>query len=417
MRLPESLSPLADKRFAWFFWGRFVSTAGSVMAPIALTFAVLDLSDSPSALGQVLAARTIPLVVFLLVGGVVADRFSRSLVMQVAHLGSAATQGAVAVLLLTGTAEIWMVIVLEALNGILSAFTFPAMQGVVPLVVPRDEIQRANALLGFSRNGLAIAGPALSAALVVAVGSGWAIAIDAATWAIAAVCMSRVRLTRAAAAAPGKRSMLGDLREGWSSFVANTWVWVIVLAFGLLNAIQAGAFMTLGPVIAKDTIGVKGWGIVLSSEAVGLLVMTLVMLRKRFRYPMRAGMLGILLLAGPMFVLGIDPTLAALIPLAFLAGCGSEIFGIGWQTALHEHIPNDVLSRVSSYDALGSFVAIPIGQLAYGPLAVAFDETDVMLVSAVLYVVITLLTLASSSVRNLSGTPDEPVPVEPEPAV
>ncbi len=174
--------------------GRFISTMGSVMAPVALTFAVLDLTDSPSALGEVLAARSIPLVLFLLIGGVVADRFSRSLVMQLSHISAALTQGLVAVLLLTGTAELWMIITLEALNGIVSAFTFPAMQGVVPLVVPRSHIQQANALLGFTRNGLSVLGPTVAAIVVVTAGSGWAIAVDAVTWAVAAFCMSRVKV-------------------------------------------------------------------------------------------------------------------------------------------------------------------------------------------------------------------------------
>jgi MFS family permease len=386
---------------------------GSVMAPIALTFAVLDLTDSPSALGAVLAARSVPLVLFLLIGGVVADRFSRSLVMQVSHLTSAATQGMVAALLLTGTAQLWMVITLEAVNGIVSAFTFPAMQGVVPLVVPRSHIQQANAMLGFSRNGLAILGPTVAALIVVTAGSGWAIAVDALTWAVAAVCMSRLNLPGAMKAKGPKSSMVADLREGWTAFTSLTWVWVVVVSFGVLNAIQAGALLTLGPAIARDTIGIDGWGYVLSAEAVGLLVMTAVMLRIRLRRPLRAGMLGVCLIGGPMLVLGIHPSLALLIPLSFLAGCGIEVFGIGWQTALHEHIPNEVLSRVSSYDALGSFVAIPVGQLAYGPLANVFDLTDVMLVSAVAYITISLVTLASRSVRDLRN-PEADHP-EPDP--
>ncbi len=402
LTLPDALSPLRDRRFATYYVGRFISQVGSSMAPVALTFAVLDLSDSASALGQVLAARSIPMVVFLLIGGVVADRFSRSVVMQLSHLLSALTQGMVAVLLLTGTAELWMVIVLEALNGTVSAFTFPAVQGVVPLVVPRSSIQQANAMLGFSSYGLTIIGPTIAALLVVTVGSGWAIAVDALTWAVAAGFMARLRLPSAARdRPPGKPSMVRDLVEGWSAFVSNTWVWVIVVAFGVMNAIHVGAWFTLGPVIAKQTIGERGWGFVLSAEAVGLLAMTVVLLRVRISYPLRAGMLGVTALAGPMLLLGIDPKLAPLMALAFVSGAGTEVFSIGWSTALQEHIPDAVLSRVSSYDALGSFVAIPIGQLTFGPLAEAFNARDVLVVSAVTYVVIALATFASRSVRDL----------------
>jgi MFS family permease len=379
------------------------------MAPIAVTFAVLDLSDSASALGAVLAARSIPMIVFMLIGGVVADRFSRSIVMQLSHLLSAATQGTVAALLLTGTAEIWMIVVLEALNGTVAAFTFPAMFGVVPQVVPRSHIQQANALLGFTRNGLAMIGPAIGAALVVTVGSGWAVAIDALTWLAAAACMAQVRLpaalTRAVDAA--KPTMWRDLVDGWSAFTSYTWVWVVVVAFGFMNAIQAGAWNTLGPVIARDTIGIPGWGWVLSASAAGYLVMTVVLLRWRLTYPVRDGIIGSALFALPIVMLGYDAHVTSLVVAAFVAGAGMEVFSIGWQTAYHEHIPNEYLSRVTSYDALGSFVAIPLGTLAVGPLAEAFGIREVVITAGIAYAVIALLTLLSRSVRDLQRAPAE----------
>ncbi|MGH3448382.1 MAG: MFS transporter [Nocardioidaceae bacterium] len=408
MRLPDAFTPLRDRRFAWFYGGRFISILGSVAAPIALTFAVLDLTgNSAGALGAVLAARSIPLVVFLLVGGVIADRLSRSVVMQVSHLLSALTQGAVAALLLTGQAELWMLISLEAVNGAVSAFTFPAMQGVVPQVVPRSHLQQANAMLSFSRNGLAILGPSVGALMVVTVGSGWAVAVDACTWAVASACLARVRLPPSSESddqAPA-RSMWRDLAEGWTAFTSLTWVWVVVAAFGALNAIHAGAWFTLGPAVAKGSIGESGWGYVLSAEAAGMLVMTIAMMRWRLRYPVRAGMLGMGALALPLLALGLHPSTVLLILLAFVAGCGEEVFGIGWQTAYHEHIPGHLLSRIASYDALGSFVAIPLGQLAFGPLAAVFGARDVLVVSGIGYVAIVLATLTSRSVRNLEHAP------------
>jgi MFS family permease len=403
VRWPDALTPLRDSRFAWYFSGRAVSTIGSVMAPVALAFAVLDLTGSASALGVVVAARTLPQVLFLLVGGAVADRFSRSLVMQVSHILSALTQGIVAVLLLTGTASLWMVIVLEALNGIVSAFTFPAFQGIVPQVVPRSHLQQANALLGFSRNGLAILGPTIGALIVVTAGSGWAIAVDALTWAVAAVCMSRVRVTGSASrGSADDTSMWRDIVEGWSAFTSLTWVWVVVAAASLLNAIQAGAINTLGPVVAQATIGRAHWGWVLSAEAAGLLLMTFALMWWRLRNPLRTGMLGVALMAGPILVLGLDPSVLPLVVLGFLAGCGIEVFSIGWQTALQEHVPEHLLSRVSSYDALGSLVAVPVGAVVFGPLADKFGTERVLVVSGVVYVVVALSTLLSRSVRDLS---------------
>jgi MFS family permease len=406
VRLPDALTPLRERRFACYFSGRMISMIGSAMAPIALAFAVLDLTGSASALGIVIAARTVPQVLFLLVGGVVADRFSRSLVMQLSHIMSAVTQGLVAVLLLTGTAELWMVIVLEALNGVVSAFTFPAIQGIVPQVAPVTHLQEANALLAFSRNGLAILGPSLGGLLVVTVGSGWAIAVDALTWAVAAAFMARVRVAPASAARPaGNSSMWRELIEGWSAFTSLTWVWIVVAAAALLNAIQAGALITLGPVVAESTIGRAQWGWVLSAQAGGLLLMTVLLMSCRLRKPLRTGMLGASVIAAPILALGIDPAVGPLLVLSFLAGCGMELFGIGWQTALQEHVPHDLLSRVSSYDALGSFVAIPVGAVVFGPLATAFGTEPVLVVSGVVYAVVALSTLLSASVRDLGRVP------------
>jgi hypothetical protein len=277
------------------------------------------------------------------------------------------------------------------------------MTSIVPLVVPRDRIQQANALLSFSRGSLVIVGPSAGALLAVTVGSGWAVAIDAATYLIAAGFMAQLRLPPARLGEGGeKQSMLRDLRDGWDGFVSLTWVWVVVLAFSLLNVIQVGALFTLGPLVAVESLGKAQWGWAVSAESAGLLAMTLVMMRWQPRYPVRAGMLGISTLVLPILVLGLEPKTLPLVALMFVAGAGTEVFSIGWQTAYQEHVPNEILARVSSYDALGSFVAIPIGQLAYGPLAEMFGVQDVLVVSSVVYVLIALSTLLSKSVRNLA---------------
>lgn len=406
MGLPEALTPLRDRRFAWFFAGRSISTVGSVMAPVALTFAVLSIDRSAAALGQVLAARSIALVVFLLVGGVIADRFSRSLVLLVSHVLSALTQGAVAVLVLTGRADLNQIILLEIANGALNAFTMPAIQGVVPQLIPRGYLQQANALMAFSRSGLTVLGPTLAAFLVVLAGPGWALALDALSWLIAAACMIPVRLPNPPRDELARRSMWRELASGWAVFIEHTWLWVVVIAFGLLNAIHAGAWLTLGPVIALQSpgLGETGWGYALSAQAVGLLTLTLAMLRLRFRYPLRAGLLSMLALSLPLLILGTEPSLVPLVIASFLGGAGIEVFGITWQTTIHQRIPADHMSRISAYDSLGSFVAIPLGQMTFGPLAGAFGVQQVVLGSSALFVLVVLLTLAVPQVRRLPGS-------------
>ena len=405
----ESFAPLADRRFRFFFSSRAVNLWGSTMAPIALAFAVLAIEDSASALGQVLAARSIPMVLFFLLGGVLADRLGRWRVIQVSNLVAAVSQGVAAWLVVTGHAELWHLIVVEAVNGTSSASSFPAMQGMVPQLVARSQLQSANVLLSMVRGVLVVVGPTTAALLVVAVGPGWALGVDALTWLVSMLLFLPVRVPQGAAAAT--TGIVGDLRAGWTYFRTTTWLWVVVLAFGLLNLIMAGIWHTLGPPVAKHTIGIAGWGYVLSAQAVGMLAITLVLLRVSLRFPLRAGMLGCVLFAAPLLMLGLKPVLVPLVVAMFVAGAGIDVFGVGWNVAMQEHVPEEMLSRAYSYDALGSYVAIPVGQLVAGPLSDWLGLRPVLVASGVVYAGVCLLTLASPAVRNL----ERRAPAAPEP--
>jgi MFS family permease len=399
-----SWAPLRERNFAWYFGSRFADTFGSMMASIALAFAVLDISDSATALGQVLAAHTIPLVLFLLFGGVIADRVPRTLLLQASNVSAAVTQGVLATLVITGTADLWMVIALAALNGTVDAISLPAQYSMVPQLVPREQLQSANALLSMSRGILTVVAPTVSALLVVTVGPGWALMVNAVMWLVSAALLAPMEMPPR----PPKEeatSTIQDLREGWSLFAGTTWLWVVVLAFSALNAVHTGAWFTLGPVVAKDTIGEDGWGFVVSAESAGLLVMTVVLLRVKVRRPLFVGMLGCSLMSLPLVVLGVEPHLVALMAVAFVAGAGIEVFSIGWNLAMQENIEDRMLSRAYSYDALGSFVAMPVGQLLYGPLGDAFGYSEVLLWSGVAYGVIAIATLTSRSVRQLGRAP------------
>lgn len=412
---PEGpLAPFREPRFAWFYAARVVSTAGSAMAPVALTFAVLELTHSAAALGLVLAGRTVPMVLFLLIGGVVSDRFSRTAVLRAANLLSGATQAVVAVLVITGAANLWALVALEALNGTVAAFTMPALQGIVPQLVRREQLQSANALLSFSRGGLTIIGPTVAALLVASAGAGWALAADALSWLVAALLIGRIELPPLPRRS--EASMLRELREGWTVFSGNTWLWVVVAGFGVMNGIHAGAWLTLGPSIAVGTFGARGWGLVLSAESAGLLVMTVIMLRVRLRRPLLSGMLGMLGLAGTLAVLGAAPHVIPLVITAFISGAGTEIFSIGWNVTMQENIDEAMLSRASSYDALGSFVAIPVGQMLFGPLGEAFGDRPVILASAGIYALTVLAVLSSRSVRDMRRVVTVPDAAPPVPA-
>jgi MFS family permease len=398
-----SFAPLTQPGFRAYWLGRTVSMFGNTLAPVAVAFGVLHIGGDAADLGLVLAARGVPQVLLLLFGGVISDRYSRQRLLVIACVLSGLVQALAAGLLISGAATVAILAVVEAIHGAVSAFTLPALAGVVPLVVPREQWQQANALASAGRTGAIMLGPALGGVIVATAGAGWGLAVDAATFVLAAAGFSRLHLPATDRTAGS--TTLRDLREGWQEFIARTWLWVVVVAFSALNALYAGGWMTLGPVIAAGTIGPQGWGFALASMAVGMLVGTLLLLRITWDHPVRAGMAGALLIAIPIATLGLSPSLGVLLLAAFIGGIGFDLFSITWETAMQEHIPADRLSRVFSYDMLGSFVAIPVGQIAAGAAAEAFDPRPVALAASAAYIAIGTAALLTPSVWKLQRQP------------
>ena len=404
----DALATLREPNFRFYFLSRLVNGAGSTMAGVALAFAVLEVSHSPSALGIVLAAHSIPMVAFLLAGGVIADRFGRTLVIQVCNVLAGVTQLAIAGLVISGSAQIWQLVVLTAVNGVVASVSFPALASLMPQLVPREQLQPANVLMSMQRGIVAVLGPTTGGVLVVTVGAGWALAVDGITYLAAAAILVLVKIPPPLPKEE-RTSMVADLREGWRYFTDTTWLWVVVLAFGFLNALHSGAIFTLGPLLAKETsIGETGWGLGLSAEAAGLLLLSVVMIKIRLERPLLWGMAGCAFFGLPMLAMGLAPHVVPLVIAFFIAGMGVELFGLGWNLAMQEHVPDEMLSRAYSYDSLGSFIAIPVGQLLAGPVAILFGLRETILAAGILYAVICLATLGSRSVRDLqrAGEPE-----------
>jgi len=393
-------NPLRRPKFGWFFAGRITSLLGSSMAPVALAFAVLDASNSPNDLGVVLAANLVPHLLLLLVGGATADRFCRRTVLVVANIGSALTQGAVAAVLLTGHYSLPLITALEFANGVLAAFTTPALRGIVPELVEVDQLQQANALLASTRNAIRILGPTAAGVLVAAAGSGLAIAVDAASYALAAGCL--LRLGRSTIAPTERGSLRRDIRTGWTYFRSVRWLWPVSLAFFVVNLVQTGPWQILGPLIVSQDSGPQGWGLVLSARAVGLLAMSVLMYRLVARYQLRVTILASIVAAVPLLGLGLGAHTGWLVVAAVIGGVGSSAAAITWDTALQEHIPRDKLSRVSSLDDLLSYAAIPLGQLAAGPLAAVLGARAICLIAGLVWMTVTVVPLLNQSVRDLA---------------
>lgn len=400
MRLAGRLGPLAERQFRLLFAGRTVSLFGNAIAGIALAFAVLDLTGSKSDLGFVLAARAVPQVLFLLVGGIWADRLQRNHVMVASNLLSGASQAMLAALLLTGSAQLWMLIALAAANGVSSAFFFPASTGIVPQTVPASMLQSANALLRLGLNASYIVGAAIGGVLVAATSPGAAMAVDAATFLLGALLIGLMSLP-AGLHMEGSH-FLAELAEGWREFASRTWLWAIVLQFSVVNAASVGAMQVLGPTIAKQSLGgAAGWGLILTCQSAGLVLGGLLQLRLRPRRLLLVATFGVLLATPVLVALAVPLTLAAVAACAVLAGIGIETFGINWDTAMQQEVPGEKLSRVSSYDALGSWVLIPLGLALAGPVSDVLGTSTTLYAVAVLNVGAALAVLGVGDVRTL----------------
>jgi MFS family permease len=331
---------------------------------------------------------------------VLADRLPRHRVMVASNLVSGASQAATATLLLTGHAKLWHLAVLAVVNGSSSAFFFPANTGIVPQTVPAPMLQQANAALRLAVNATNISGAALGGILVAATNPGTAIAIDAGSYFLAALCIGLMRLP-AGLRIEGS-TMMGELREGWQDFWSRPWLWAIVLQFGIVNAAEVGALNVLGPAVAKHHLGgPAGWGAILTAQSVGLVLCGVMMLRWKPQRILRTATYSVFGIAFVLIALAIPAPLPIVIASAFLTGFTIEIFGVLWDTAVQQEIPQEKLSRVSSYDALGSWVLMPLGFIVAGPVGAAFGARATFIGAAVLTVVATGLVLLSRDVRTL----------------
>jgi MFS family permease len=396
----STLGPLAHPQFRLLFLGRAVSFFGNAVAPVALAFAVLDLTGSKSDLGLLLAARSVPQVLFLLIGGTISDRLPRHHVMVASSVVSGLSQVTIAVLLLTHHAALWHLVVLAVVNGISTAFFFPASSGVIPQTVPSDLLQQANAVLRLALNASWIGGAALGGIAVAAVGAGWAVAFDGGTFLVSALLIGAMSVR--AAEREEQTTFLAEIRDGWREFRVRTWLWVIVLQFSFVNAAESGALNVLGPGIAKSELGgAAAWGFILAAESAGLIVGGLLVLRYKPRRILLVATFGILVMPIVLVALAETTSVPLIMAAAFVAGLGIETFGVLWDTTMQQEIPQQKLSRLYAYDLLGSIMLTPVGFAVAGPLADAIGIEETLWAAFACIVVASLAVLAVPEVRNL----------------
>jgi MFS family permease len=409
------LRVLRHPDFRFLFLGQAASVIGDRVVVVAIALFVTQRTGSPTDLGFVLAAQSLPLVALLLFGGVWADRLPRHRIMIATDLVRAGLHTALAILIFTGAVRIWQLVAIEACFGAAQAFFEPAHTGLVPQTVPEPLIQDARALTQSTANLAFLIGPALATGLVLGVGAGEAFAFDAATFVISALLLARVK-PRARGGVAAAAPILQELRAGWREVRSRSWVWVTIAAFtGAVLCIYA-QWYALAPVIARDAYGGAGvFGLLEGVSGVGAVCGALGALRWRPRRPLRTGL--ILVLAWPLLNAGLAlaAPLTVVVVLAFAAGSGFALLMIWWETALAHNIPPHALSRVSAYDWMGSLALLPLGYLVAGPLAGRFGARTVLGVGSAIGLVLLLLALVPRSTRELAG-PQDGEPRVPQPS-
>jgi MFS family permease len=396
----ERLRVLRHPSFRNTWAAASISAQGDGIVIVALALFVTDLTGNPTDVGLVLGAHMLPLVSFLLIGGVWADRLPRARLMIATDVVRASLHGLLAILIFTGEVEIWHLVVIEALFGTAEAFFRPAYTGLVPRTVPEDEIQEAQALSGLAYNVAELTGPALATALVLGVGAGWAFAVDAATFVASALFLMRVRVREERPTE--RRTLLAELAEGFREVRSRPWLWVTVVVFTIAVPVGVAPLYVLGPTVAEDGYDSAAvFGIVSTLFGAGALAGTLAGLRWRPRYPMLAAFLG--LAAWPLLLLafGAGVPVALVLALSAATGIGFGLFDVFWNTAMAQHIPPHALSRVSSYDWVGSLVLMPVGFLAAGPLAEATSPETVLIAGGFLTAAVLTLGVAPRQTRTL----------------
>jgi MFS family permease len=366
-RLVERLGPLQERDYRLLFGATVTTSFGSAVGLIALAFAVLDVAGATS-LGLVIAARQVASAAVLLLGGVLSDRARRNLVLAGAALLQGTAQAAIAAAVLTGSATVPFFVLTAVLWGVGDGLVVPAETGLVPQTVSQERLQQANALQGLSRSGVRVIGPAIGGVITVAAGPGWALALDAVSYFLCAAFLGRIRVIgRLAQPEP----FLAELRAGFREFTSRTWLWSTVLLFGIGNAFHV-FLQVLGPLVAKDRLGGAGaWAAIVTAAGVGSIAGGVLALRYRPVRTLVASITWSLAVVFEFAALAVGAATWVIALGAFAGGVGVAVHVALWFTVFQREVPQDAQSRVSSYDAFGSFVLNPLGAAVVGPLAAA----------------------------------------------
>ena len=389
--------------FSMLVTARLISNVGNGLSPIALAYGVLSLPGADgSDLSIVMGARYLPLIIFMLFGGVFADRFQRNRIVGGSDIIGSALVAVSAISLIAGFSSILLLAIMGALFGFLNALWWPAMSGVLPEILPKEKLQEGNAIIGLMSNIGVVFGTLLGGVIVTLTSPGWALLIDGATFFIAGLIVWNLKLdAKSRIESPG---ILDDLRVGWREFISRSWLVTMVITFAFINMAFDSMITILGPLNFSDPeTGPRNWSYNLAGLTIGMMIGGIIVLKFKFKHPLFVSMILVAISGVWDFALAFDLSLAISIAAGIFSGIAVEIFLVTWSTSMQTHIPEESFSRVNAYDSLGSYGFAPLGIIIAGPLAEAFSVNSILFATGSITLLASVVALSIKSVRTLSN--------------
>ncbi len=393
---------LRHKHVKKLLTARFISNFGNGMGPIAIAFGVLHLKGgTASELGLVLGSQTLGMILFSPFGGVLADKFGRIRMVAICDIWGSLGLIVQAFFFFSGSVPLWIMLVANINFGLMAGIWWPAFSGVLPAIVPDQSLQKANGLNAFVSNGAMISGAAIGGWLIAAFGASTGLMIDALSFLFSGlllITMAGIEVN------PGEasQSVIKDLKYGWKTFLSYRWIVIIVAGFSFIIMCWAAAENVIGPLIAlKHFAGARSWSYVISAESVGFLCGSILGYRIKVRYPMRFLMIITLSISLYTWSMARPQSIQLIALSALLWGVTLDLWGALWSTALVLQVPREALSRVASFDAMGSFLLRPVGLIVAGPLMAWIGITRSLEVLSAFSAAIVALVLLSKDVRNM----------------
>jgi MFS family permease len=402
VRLPRVLEPLRHRDFRLLWTGQTLTLLGSFVSNVAYPFQILQLGGSAIELGALASIYTGSTLVFLLLGGAIADRVPRRMLIVITELASGLISGAIALLGYAGALQIWHLYVAVALFGAATSFSVPAIGALIPELVPEEILVPGNAIRGLSRQASRTGGPVIGGLLVALSGPAAAFAFDALTFFASALAVMFIRARPILPSKPAT-SVFADIREGFAFVFATQWLWVTIFGWSLINAGFISAFVVGLPLLVTKTLGLGAvaFGFITAAMGVGEAVGAALIGQVRVR---RTGLaiylFGVMSGVG-LLVYGLVPTLPGALIAGWMLGFSFVCFGVLWESALQRHVPRQMLGRVTSVDWFGGSLLGPIAPIAGALISQAYGPPALFILAGTVATVLTLLGLALPSIRRL----------------